>query len=113
MKKNLSEIENPGKICIKNLKNDYEYQTDSIIIKTILKDSTGSIALFIIDTNQGLIEHAASSDAFVYILEGEIQFTISKQIYNVREGNVLKLPADIPHSLLAIEKAKMLLIIFA
>ena len=113
MKAELNKIEERGKIFIKNLKNEFEYQPESIVIKTILRDQPGSIALFIIDKDQGLIEHAASSDAFVYILEGEIDFMISKQNYKLSEGNFLKLPAKIPHSLIAVEKSKMLLIIFS
>ena len=96
---------------IKNLKNDYEYQADSITIKTVLKNSNRSIALFILDKEQGLIEHAAMSEALVYILDGEIDFTVSNQNYKLKEGNVLKLPAKIPHSLISIKKSKMLLII--
>lgn len=113
MEETLIEKEKPGKIFIKSLKNDYGYEPESILIKTIFREQTGSIALFILDKEQGLIEHAASSDALVYVLEGDIEFTIAKQNYMLKEGEFLKLPAGIPHSLSAIVKAKMLLIIFS
>lgn len=105
-------IENkPDKVLVKNLLNDYDYQPESITIKTVLKNPAGSVVLFILDKEQGLIEHAASSEALVCILEGEIDFTISNQNYKLKAGNTLKLPARIPHSLLAVERTKMLLII--
>ncbi len=111
MKEDLNNSEKLDKIVIKNLKKDYEYQSESITIKTVLKNSNGSIALFILDKEQGLIEHAASSEALVYILEGEIDFMISNHNYKLKEGNVLRLPAKIPHSLISVERTKMLLII--
>jgi quercetin dioxygenase-like cupin family protein len=111
MAETLNIIEKTNKIFVKNLKRDYEYQSESILIKTISKGSTGSIVLFILDKDQGLIEHSASSDAIVYVLEGRIEFSISGQNYCLSEGNVLRLPAEIPHSFTASEKSKMLLII--
>jgi len=107
----ITEQLNLDKGLVKNLLNDYEYQSESITIKTISKNSAGSIVLFILDKEQGLIEHAASSKALAYLLEGEINFTISGQEYKLKKGDILTLPAKVPHSLIASEKAKMLLVI--
>lgn len=113
MEEVLEQKKEAKNILLKNLKNDFDYQTESVTIKTIFRAANGSTALFIIDKEQGLIEHAATSDALVYILEGEIDFTVSQKKYNLKEGNVLSLPAKIPHSLIAVEKTKMLLTIFS
>jgi quercetin dioxygenase-like cupin family protein len=101
-----------NKIFIKNFKRDFEYQEEAILIKTILKEQHANIVLFIIDKGQGLMEHAASTDAVVYVIEGELEFTVADQCYNLTEGNILKLPADAPHSFIAVEKTKMILLLF-
>lgn len=112
--KELEVLEEAKKnVLFRNLKNDFEYQPESVTIKTIFKSEKGSAALFLIDKEQGLIEHAAASDALVYILEGEIDFIVSGKKYNLKEGDVLGLPAKIPHSLAAVEKTKMLLTVFS
>ena len=103
---------NTDKIFLKNLKSDFEYQNQAILIKTILREQGANIILFIIDEKQGLMEHSASSDAIVYILEGNIEFKVSEKNYCLTEGNVMKLQSGIPHSFIAVEKTKMLLIIF-
>jgi len=58
-----------------------------------------------------LIEHSASSEALVYIIEGEIEFTIEGESYTLKDGDTLTLPAKIPHSLFALKRTKMLLVI--
>lgn len=102
----------PDKIFIKNLKNDFEYQDESVLIKTILKEPGANIVLFLIDKGQGLMEHAASSDAIVYVVEGEIEFNVTDRGYDLTEGNILKLHAGAAHSFIAVKRSKMLLILF-
>jgi|YelNatPaOPRAMG01_1025707.scaffolds.fasta_scaffold27750_2 quercetin dioxygenase-like cupin family protein len=113
MNDNIQQIETSENILVKNLKDDLKYQPDSTIIKMILNKSNGNIVLFAFDKDQGLIEHAASSDALVYIIEGEIKFIISGEEYNLKEGDTLMLPAKIPHSLFAIKQTKMFLVIIS
>jgi len=100
-------------ISINNYKNGIEFQPDSTIIKMVLKKSNGNVVLFAFDKEQGLIEHSASSDALVFIIEGEIEFTISNERYILKEGDTITLPAKIPHSLCAIKQTKMLLVVIA
>lgn len=113
MNNTVQQIDQAEKLEIKNFKDDIEYQTDSTIIKMVAKKSNGNIVLFAFDKDQGLIEHSASSDALVYIIEGEIEFTIAGEKYLLKEGDTLTLPAKIPHSLYAINRTKMLLVIIS
>ncbi len=100
------------KIYIKSIKYDFDYQNDSVLIKTLLKEPGANIILFIIDNNQGLMEHSASKDALIYVLEGKLDFMVSNQNYRLSEGSILKLTAQSPHSFTAVERTKMLLILF-
>ncbi|MHB8854543.1 MAG: cupin domain-containing protein [Ignavibacteriaceae bacterium] len=113
MNENNQQISTSPHIPINNFKNNTEYQPESTIIKMILKKSNGNVVLFAFDKEQGLIEHAASSDALVFIIEGEIEFTISGEKYLLKEGDTFTLPAKIPHSLYALKQTKMFLIIIS
>lgn len=75
-----------------------------------LKNSLNS-AIFAFDKGELLSEHSAPADALVYILDGELEISINKVIHKVKKGEMILMPANIPHALKAIEKAKMLLII--
>jgi len=46
----------------------------------------------------------------VYILDGEAEITISGKSFSVKEGEMIIMPANEPHSLKAVKRFKMLLV---
>ena len=86
-----------------------EYADGSVVSKTILKKSTGNITLFAFDKNEGLAEHSSPFEALVQLLDGNAEITIGGNLYNLQSGESIILPANIPHSLKAKEKFKMML----
>ena len=87
-----------------------EYADDSIVSKTILDKTAGTITLFAFDKGQKLSEHKAPYDAVVQIIDGTGKLTIGGKDINVSAGQIIIMPADIPHAVTAEEKFKMLLI---
>lgn len=75
-----------------------------------LKNSLNA-AVFAFDKDEMLSEHSAPADALVYVLDGELEISINKVLHRIKKGEMILMPANIPHALKAIEKAKMLLII--
>lgn len=92
-----------------NLQKLVEYSTDSIVSKTILDKKAGTITLFAFDKGQKLSEHTAPYDAVVQIIEGKARLTIGGKDIEVAIGQIIIMPANIPHALAAEEKFKMLL----
>lgn len=92
-----------------NIETHVEYDTDSVVSKTLLKKSTGSITFFSFDKGQGLSEHTAPFDAVVQVLDGEAEITIDGVKEIVGKGEMIVMPADIPHALYAEKRFKMLL----
>jgi len=86
------------------------YAGNSVVSKTLLKKETGNITLFAFDKGQGLSEHTAPFDAVVHILDGQAEITIGGQPIIVSADEMLIMPANVSHSLRAIEQFKMLLI---
>lgn len=95
---------------VKNLLEQLNYQGDSIVSKILIKKETGNVTLFAFDAGQGLSEHTSPYEALVYIPEGKIDIKVGNENFTVTAGELLKLPAAIPHALKAIEKTKMMLI---
>ena len=85
------------------------YAIGSVVSKTLLKKDTGNITLFSFDKGQGLSEHTSPYDAVVYILDGKAEITIGGDPHTVEAGQMLIMPADVPHALHAVEQFKMLL----
>jgi len=92
-----------------NLAGHINYSPESVVSKTLLKKETGNITLFSFDAGQGLTEHTSPFDAVVQILDGKAEITIGGKAQMVGVGELLVMPADIPHALHARERFKMLL----
>jgi quercetin dioxygenase-like cupin family protein len=86
-----------------------DYSSDSIVSKTIIDKSVGTVTLFAFDAGQGLSEHQAPYDALVQIAEGSAILTIGGKKIKAVAGEIVIMPANIPHAMQAKEKFKMLL----
>ena len=86
-----------------------EYQTDGIVSKTILNRDSGSVTLFAFDAGQSLSEHTSPFDALVQVLDGYADISIGGETVAVSAGEMVVMPADVPHALAAPVPFKMLL----
>lgn len=82
----------------------------AVVSRTLLKRKVGTITLFSFDKGQGLSEHSAPFDAYVQVLEGEVELTIGGEPVRAKAGEAVVMPAEVPHALEAIEPLKMLLV---
>jgi quercetin dioxygenase-like cupin family protein len=85
------------------------YQEGSVVSRLIAKDEVGNITLFAFDQGQELSEHTAPFDAVVHVLDGEVEVRISGNPYHLKSGDMIIMPANEPHALIAVTKFKMLL----
>jgi len=92
-----------------DLKNHISYAEGSVVSKTLVNKKTGTLTLFAFDGGQGLSEHTAPFDAVVQILDGQAELTIGGQKTKIQTGELVIMPANIPHAVHAPQKFKMLL----
>lgn len=92
-----------------NIHELIEYADDSIVSKTLLDKSAGTLTLFAFDQGQKLSEHTSPYDAVVQILDGKAHVTIGGEQKEVSQGQIIIMPANVPHAVTAGERFKMLL----
>ena len=92
------------------LAGSVEYAEDSIVSKTLLDKKSGTLTLFAFDKGQGLSEHTSPYDATVYILDGEARLIIGGETVRASAGEMVIMPATVPHDVQAEQRFKMLLI---
>ena len=92
------------------LEKEVDYGIGAVVSKTLLKKGTGNITLFSFDSGQGLSEHTAPFDAVVYIVDGVADIIIGGEPHQVKTGEMIVMPAGVPHALNAPEPFKMLLV---
>jgi len=86
-----------------------DYAADSIVSKTIIDKSVGTITLFAFDAGQSLSEHQAPFDAVVQVVAGAAIIIIDGKEIETQAGGIIIMPANIPHAVKAKERFKMLL----
>lgn len=91
------------------LKDHIQYSPGSVVSKTMKENPAGTITLFAFDAGQGLSEHSAPFDAVVEVVEGEGLFTIGGEEHRLKAGQLIIMPANVPHAVRAVGKFKMLL----
>jgi quercetin dioxygenase-like cupin family protein len=93
-----------------NLANLAGYQEGAVVSRTVVDKPVGTITAFAFDAGEGLSEHTAPYDAFVQVLDGEAEINIEGEVQTVSAGEIVVMPANKPHSLRAVKRFKMLLV---
>ena len=88
------------------------YQDGAVVSRTLLQHSTGTLTAFSFDAGQALSEHTVPFNAFIQVLDGEGEITVGGKPTNVQAGEIILMPGGISHSVRAVKKFKMLLILF-
>src|SRR6476619_5784034 len=74
-----------------------EYMANSVVIKTIIKKSTGNISAMSFDSGEGLTEKTSPFDTFVQIIEGKAEIVIDKISHLLESGQGIIVPAHLPN----------------
>ena len=77
------------------------YAPKAIVSKHVLKKKTGNITLFAFDKGEELSEHTAPFDAIVQIVDGSATVIIDGNSNNLKSREVIIMPANIPHAIVA------------
>jgi quercetin dioxygenase-like cupin family protein len=85
------------------------YSEKSVVSRTLVENKAGTVTLFAFDAGEGLSEHTAPFDALVEVLDGVGVFTVGGKARKVNAGQVLLMPAHVPHAVKANKRFKMLL----
>ncbi|HEU4769676.1 MAG TPA: cupin domain-containing protein [Pyrinomonadaceae bacterium] len=104
-----AEGQMPTRREVKALRELLEYQDSSIVSRVLLKNKGGTVTLFAFDQGEGLSEHTTPFEALVFVVDGEAEVEIAGEIYSVRSGETITLPANVPHAVRAAPRFKMLL----
>ena len=88
------------------------YGEGAIVSRTLAESRTTTITVFAFDEGQGLSEHSTPYDALVQLLDGAGEFTVGGKRHELAAGQAIIMPANVPHSVKATRRFKMLLTMF-
>jgi len=86
-----------------------EYVPQSVVMKTILKKSSGNISVMSFDTGEGLTERTTPFDTFAQIIDGRATIVISGKPNLLKTGESIVIPAHAPTLIKPNGRFKMIL----
>ncbi len=88
-----------------------EYIPNSVVIKTILRKSSGNISVMSFDSGEGLTEKTSPFDTFAQIIEGKAEIVIDGDSHLLQSGEGIIIPAHLPNFIRPNGRFKMILTI--
>lgn len=85
-----------------------EYVPDSVVIKTIIKKTTGNISAVSFDSGEKLEEKTSPFDTFIQIIDGRAEIFIDDQSNLLETGQSIIIPAHSRNSFKANNRFKMI-----
>jgi quercetin dioxygenase-like cupin family protein len=86
-----------------------EYMANAVVIKTIIKKSTGNISIMFFDSGEGLTEKTSPFDTYAQIIEGKAEIVIDKVPSLLKSGQRIIIPAHSPNFIKPNGRFKMIL----
>ena len=86
------------------------YQDGAVVSREIVRGNAGTVTAFAFDKGQQLSEHTAPFDALAVGVDGAADITIGGQVHPINTGEMIIMPAGIPHALKAVARFKMMLV---
>ena len=97
---------------ILSLPAETQYAPNGIVSRTLLRTANSRTVLFGFAEGQELTEHTSTQHALIQILSGSCEFFLAGVPRNLKTGDMLYMPPNLPHAVKATEQFSMLLTFF-
>jgi quercetin dioxygenase-like cupin family protein len=85
-----------------------EYISNAIVIKTIIKKTTGNVSAISFDSGEELAEKLSPFDTFIQIIEGRAEIFIDSELHSLNVGQSIVIPAHSRNRIKANVRFKMI-----
>ncbi|MBK8703074.1 MAG: cupin domain-containing protein [Saprospiraceae bacterium] len=85
-----------------------EYVPNSVVIKTIIKKTTGNVSAVSFDSGEALTEKISPFDTFIQVIDGKAEVLIDDKSNLLNTGDSIIIPAHTRNTIKANERFKMI-----
>jgi quercetin dioxygenase-like cupin family protein len=85
-----------------------EYVPNSVLIKTIIRKTTGNVSAVSFDSGEAMTEKISPFDTFIQIIEGKAEVLIDDKSTMLDTGQSIIIPAHSRNAIKANERFKMI-----
>lgn len=92
-----------------NIQELVDYEEGRVVSRTLAAKPHVNITLFAFDRGEEISAHTSPGDAMVQVLDGTALIDINGEKITATAGQVVVMPANVPHAVMADTRFKMLL----
>jgi len=85
-----------------------EYIPNSVVIKTIIKKTTGNVTAVSFDSGEALAEKISPFDTFIQVIDGHAEILIDGESNHLNTGQSIIIPAHVRNTIKAKVRFKMI-----
>ncbi len=101
-----------GRETVISLAKETQFAPNGIVSRTLLRTPLARVVLFGFSEGQELTEHTSTQHALIEVLSGECEFSLAGKPHNLKAGDFLHMPLNVPHAVKATKQFSMLLTLF-
>lgn len=94
---------------ILSLDAETRFAPNGIVSRTLLRTANSRVVLFGFAEGQELTEHTSTQHAIIQMLTGECEFFLAGKPHQLKQGDLLYMPPNMPHAVKATTQFSMLL----
>lgn len=95
---------------VHNLLSQVYAGPENVEFRCIFDNTNGGVSLLAFRKGQILARHIAPAEVMVYVIEGQIEFTMLDTPHTLRAGEFILVGEGVPHSVVAAEDSKVMLV---
>ncbi len=85
-----------------------EYVPNSVVIKSIIRKTTGSITAASFDTGESMTDKILAFDTFIQVIDGQADVIIDGKLNELNVGESIIIPANVINTIKAKVRFKMI-----
>jgi quercetin dioxygenase-like cupin family protein len=98
---------------LSDLTANLEIPDEGVLSKVLYRDERIRVVGFAFDAGQELTEHTAAVPVVIQVISGRFDFSVEGETTQIGPDSWMHLEAAVPHSLVALEPARLLLTLLA
>lgn len=92
------------------LASQVEKNESKVVFKEVMENENGGVVLLAFNAGLDLARHVAPAEVMVYVVEGEVEFTMNDRPLHLGKGDFFLMGNGVPHSVHAVTDAKIMLV---
>lgn len=95
---------------VHDLSSQVNADSQNVLFRSIFESSNGGVSLLAFEKGQSLARHLAPAEVMVYVMEGEVVFSLPENTHRLKAGEFMLVGEGVAHAVQAVADSKVMLV---